>query len=192
MRYRYWKAIVLSLVIVGVCRAQQVTGDLLVNLTDSSGSAVPAATLTLTQNSTSLKFVTTSDDLGNALYPQLQPGIYTLSVSKPGFQPQSIKDILIQVGHQRWLAYGDGDSLRRPGDTAERGERLGRPGDLAEADRRSAAQRPEFHSAGAAIIRRCSAGHRRLARHQLDRTRRHDAFSRGPARVQRQLPGERD
>jgi Carboxypeptidase regulatory-like domain len=100
MQYRYWKAIVLSLVIVGVCRAQQVTGDLLVNLTDSSGSAVPAATLTLTQNSTSLKFVTTSDELGNALYPQLQPGIYTLSVSKQGFQPHSVKDILIQVGQR--------------------------------------------------------------------------------------------
>jgi Carboxypeptidase regulatory-like domain/TonB dependent receptor len=100
MQYRYWKAIVLSLVLVGICRAQQVTGDLLVNIADSSGSTVPAATLTLTQNSTSLKFVATSDELGNALYPQLQPGIYTLSVSKTGFQPHSVKDILIQVGQR--------------------------------------------------------------------------------------------
>jgi hypothetical protein len=100
MHYRYWKAIVLSLVVVGVCLAQQVTGDLLVNLTDSSGSIVPAATLTLTQSGTSLKFVATSDELGNALYPQLQPGIYTLSISKPGFQPHSVKDILIQVGQR--------------------------------------------------------------------------------------------
>ncbi len=97
---RYWTAIFLSIVVVGVCRAQQVTGDLLVNLTDSSGSVVPAATLTLTQINTSLKFVTASDDLGNALYPQLQPGIYTLSVSKPGFQPHSVQDILIQVGQR--------------------------------------------------------------------------------------------
>ena len=45
MQHRYWKAIVLSLVVVVVCRAQQVTGDLLISITDSSGSAVPAATL---------------------------------------------------------------------------------------------------------------------------------------------------
>jgi Carboxypeptidase regulatory-like domain len=97
---RYWAAIFLSIVVVGVCRAQQVTGDLLVNLTDSSGSVVPAATLTLTQINTSLKFVATSDELGNALYPQLQPGIYTLSVSKTGFQPHSVQDIRIQVGQR--------------------------------------------------------------------------------------------
>jgi hypothetical protein len=100
MQRRCLKAVVLSFVIVGLCRAQQVTGDLLVNITDSSGSIVPAATLTLTQSSTSLKFVATSDELGNALYPQLQPGIYTLSVSKTGFQPHSVKDILIQVGQR--------------------------------------------------------------------------------------------
>ncbi|MBO0800550.1 MAG: hypothetical protein J2P31_17155, partial [Blastocatellia bacterium] len=69
MQFRYWKAIVLSLVLIGVCQAQQVTGDLLVNITDSGGSVVPGATLTLTQNSTSLKSVATSNELGNALYP---------------------------------------------------------------------------------------------------------------------------
>jgi Carboxypeptidase regulatory-like domain/TonB dependent receptor len=100
MHRRCLKAVVLSFVIVVVCQAQQVTGDLLVNITDSSGSIVPAATLTLTQTGTSLKFVATSDELGNALYPQLQPGIYTLSVSKTGFQPHSVKDILIQVGQR--------------------------------------------------------------------------------------------
>jgi hypothetical protein len=100
MHRRCLKAVVLSFVVVGLCRAQQVTGDLLVNITDSGGSVVPAATLTLTQSSTSLKFVATSDELGNALYPQLQPGIYTLSVSKTGFQPHSVKDILIQVGQR--------------------------------------------------------------------------------------------
>jgi len=77
-----------------------VTGDLLINITDSGGSVVPAATLTLTQISTSLKFVTTSDELGNALYPQLQPGTYTLSISKSGFQPHSVENILIQVGQR--------------------------------------------------------------------------------------------
>ncbi|HEY6400157.1 MAG TPA: TonB-dependent receptor, partial [Blastocatellia bacterium] len=100
MRYRCWKAIILSLLFVVVCRAQQVTGGLLVNIIDSSGSIVPGAALTLTQNATGLKLVATSDELGNALYPQLQPGTYTLSVSKPGFQPQSVKDILIQVGQR--------------------------------------------------------------------------------------------
>src|SRR5919108_4268059 len=94
------RAIVLSLILVAVCRAQQVTGDLLVNITDSSGSIVPAATLTLTQTGTGLKFVAASDELGNALYPQLQPGNYTLSVSKTGFQSHTVQDILIQVGQR--------------------------------------------------------------------------------------------
>jgi carboxypeptidase family protein len=100
MHHRCWKAIVLSLMFIAVCRAQQVTGDLLVNITDSSGSIVPAATLTLMQTGTGLKFVATSDELGNALYPQLQPGNYTLSVSKTGFQPHTVQDILIQVGQR--------------------------------------------------------------------------------------------
>ncbi len=66
--------------------AQGITGTITGTVTDPSGAAVPAATVTVRQVSTnSVHVVTTSDD-GSFTATQLPPGDYTVEVEHQGFQ----------------------------------------------------------------------------------------------------------
>ena len=63
----------------------QISGDLLVQVTDPSGATVPNATVTLTSRDTgSVRTITTGGD-GTARFAQLNIGSYTIRVETPGF-----------------------------------------------------------------------------------------------------------
>src|SRR5260370_42677409 len=66
--------------------AQTFRGTILGSVTDSSGSAVPGATVTIKNMDTGLvRTVTTSDD-GSYAAPDLPIGHYSFSVEKEGFK----------------------------------------------------------------------------------------------------------
>ncbi len=80
--------------------AQSISGDLVVQVNDSSTAAVAGAKLTLIEIETKVRQESITDSQGTALLAQLKPGLYQLEVSMSGFQPQVIKDIRIQVGQR--------------------------------------------------------------------------------------------
>jgi hypothetical protein len=59
---------------------QTISGDLVVNVYDSSGAVVTGAKLLFDEVETRVKQESVTDSLGIALLPQLKPGLYRLSV----------------------------------------------------------------------------------------------------------------
>jgi outer membrane receptor protein involved in Fe transport len=81
--------------------AQTFRGTILGSVTDSSGAAVPGATVTIKNTDTGLvRTVTTSDD-GSYAAPELPIGTYTVSVEKTGFKLGVVTGIKVEVSSER-------------------------------------------------------------------------------------------
>ncbi|MGH9647193.1 MAG: carboxypeptidase-like regulatory domain-containing protein, partial [Bryobacteraceae bacterium] len=78
--------------------AQTVTGTILGTVLDESGSAVPNAAITITNQDTGVVRNTASN--GDGLYnvPSLLPGKYSVTATAPGFSQSQVKDIALAVG----------------------------------------------------------------------------------------------
>lgn len=73
----------------------QITG----NVTDQSGSAVPDATVTVTNIGTGEKRTVMTSGDGNYSIPNLSVGAYTVSVTKSGFKETSISNVSVNVAN---------------------------------------------------------------------------------------------
>ena len=69
-------------------------------VTDSSGASVPAATVTVTNQDTSVKTTVASDTAGNYSTPPLVLGTYTVQVEKGGFKTFVRSGIILTSGSQ--------------------------------------------------------------------------------------------
>ena len=182
---------ILMLAMWGPANAQTISGDLVVNVYDASGAVVTAANLVLTEVATKLKQESATDSLGNALFPQLKPGLYHLSVSASGFQKKEVTDIRIQVGQRARVDVEMPVGQVTESVTvsaaashfAQQRKRRDRSGAGAAGYRQLASERPQLHSARDTHLGRRAHRYRNLPRDQLDRTQRHDAFDRRRARV---------
>src|SRR4051812_48622950 len=65
--------------------AQQETGSITGQVTDPSGGAVPGARVTVKNGATGASFVVATDPAGFYSDPRVAPGMYTISVTAPGF-----------------------------------------------------------------------------------------------------------
>src|SRR5215831_17171263 len=65
--------------------AQQETASITGQVTDPSGGAVPRVRVTIKNGATGASFVVTTDAAGFYSDPHVAPGMYTISVSAPGF-----------------------------------------------------------------------------------------------------------
>src|SRR5260370_41241462 len=75
----------------------QISGDLLIQVTDSSGATVPNATVALTNKETgSTRTITTGSD-GTARFSQLDGCSYTVKVETAGFT-QSVTSAAVSSG----------------------------------------------------------------------------------------------
>jgi hypothetical protein len=71
-------------------------------VTDSSGAAIPGATVTLKNATTGLKFSTTTDAIGTYRFSQIPPGqAYEAVFAAKGFADLDIKDIYLTVANVR-------------------------------------------------------------------------------------------
>ena len=94
--------------------AQTFRGTILGSVTDSSGAAVPGATVTIKNADTGLvRTVTTSDD-GNYSAPELPIGNYSVSVEKAGFKLGVVSGIKVEVSSERRV-----DVTLQPGQLAQ-------------------------------------------------------------------------
>jgi Carboxypeptidase regulatory-like domain len=96
------KRVVLGLVValcllpVGLA-AQAVTGTILGTVTDTSGAAVPGATVTLTNQGTGLTRTIVTDQAGEYTAPSLPTGKYKIVAELPGFKTATLSDIELTV-----------------------------------------------------------------------------------------------
>ena len=87
-------------------RCQLSTGDILGNINDPSGAALPGATIVLTNTQTQERHTVTSDQAGEYVFTLLQPGQYSIEVSANGFKPSKVSDITLSAGDRRRVAVG--------------------------------------------------------------------------------------
>src|SRR6516165_5662494 len=74
-----------------------VNGSISGNVTDNTGAAVPAVTLTLTNLDTSAKLRAQTDSAGAYEFLNLPPGRYGLEAEKTGFQRLTRQPLIIEV-----------------------------------------------------------------------------------------------
>src|SRR5262245_7793851 len=88
------------LVLVAICitaNAQSI-GTIGGRITDSSGAAIPGATVTATNTATSVSRETITNELGIYSLLSLQPGTYDVKVELAGFAPQQSKGLNVLTG----------------------------------------------------------------------------------------------
>ncbi|MDR3792322.1 MAG: carboxypeptidase-like regulatory domain-containing protein [Terracidiphilus sp.] len=70
-------------------------------VTDPTGAVVPDATVTATNQATTVKYPTQTTSSGDWVLPYLPPGTYTVTVEKNGFKSQMVKDIALSTSQKR-------------------------------------------------------------------------------------------
>ena len=69
-------------------------------LTDQSGAVIANATITITNDATSISQTTTSDERGQYLLGGLRPAVYTIKAQVAGFRVSEKKNVVLQVDQQ--------------------------------------------------------------------------------------------
>jgi hypothetical protein len=77
--------------------AQVLYGSLVGTVTDSSGLAVPGATVKITQTQTNQSRETTTNEAGGYTFSNVAAGTYQVDVTLPGFQPSRTSDVTVRV-----------------------------------------------------------------------------------------------
>ncbi len=77
--------------------AQAVRGTLLGNIADSSGSAVPGATITVTDQGTNISSTTVTNQDGYFTFPNLKDGIYRVEAELAGFKKVVRENVRVDV-----------------------------------------------------------------------------------------------
>src|SRR5260370_17007477 len=84
--------------------AQTATSVIFGTVTDASGSAVPNVPVTATAVATGVSARVTTNESGNYVFPNLQPGTYTVSCEAAGFRKAEVTNVLVE-GNQRRRLY---------------------------------------------------------------------------------------
>ncbi len=100
---RPWRLAVWLLAALGLSAgipiaAQSGRGTLSGTVADSTGAIIPRAPLKLTETSTGSRYDAVSSGQGLFTFPELQPGVYTLTVSFAGFESFTQNGITVTVG----------------------------------------------------------------------------------------------
>src|SRR5882672_710563 len=77
--------------------AQRSTASVAGSIVDASESAVPGAKVVVRNLATGVERTVESNDLGYYVVPALPTGPYSVTVSKEGFQTQSVPELTLEV-----------------------------------------------------------------------------------------------
>src|SRR5579862_6057499 len=80
------------------CFAQFETADVLGTVRDPQGSAIPKATVTLTNEGTGIEVKTTTDESGNFLFAPVKVGRYSITAAASGFSKAVAAGVVVDVG----------------------------------------------------------------------------------------------
>ena len=121
-----WLLLILTACVVSSglpAMGQSTFGSIVGTVKDQSGSVVPGATVTLVNVGSSSKHTTTSSASGNYEFPNLDAGIYQVSIQASGFKDADLRPPGVagaryaahrcQPGHWRGVTNGRGASCGR-------------------------------------------------------------------------------
>jgi outer membrane receptor protein involved in Fe transport len=97
--------VLLILFSIGPAHAQTVGASLRGTITDSSGGALPGATVTILNTGTGASRELQTDSAGRYTAPILPPGDYDIHVTLTGFQPQARRGLRLAVGQDAALDF---------------------------------------------------------------------------------------
>src|SRR5882672_4075056 len=83
--------------------AQVSFGRLAGTVFDNSGAVLPGVTVTLSNEERGQTQTTTTADTGAFVFPQVQPGLYTVTMTLSGFRTAQFSQVEIHVGVERSL-----------------------------------------------------------------------------------------
>src|ERR1700688_1197254 len=92
------------LVVICLCTAMPAwaqstsTGSVAGSVTDQSGAVVPGATVTLTDKATNSGRTTNTNSAGRYFFVDVNPGIYSISITKSGFATTRTENQQVKVG----------------------------------------------------------------------------------------------
>src|SRR5262245_47922082 len=90
-------SLALCLALAATTFGQAVYGSVFGTVTDSSGAAVPNATVTITNTGTNVSETTKTNESGNYTQTRLIPGTYRVKVEAPNFKSAVIESIVVNV-----------------------------------------------------------------------------------------------
>jgi len=76
------------------------TGTVSGTVTDTSGAAVPGATVSLIDAATASARNVTTSDTGAYVIPYVNPGTFNIKVSKQGFKTTVVTNQVVEIGRQ--------------------------------------------------------------------------------------------
>ena len=120
-----WLWLVALLLVCSPALAQVATGDVLGNITDSTGAAIPNAAVRIENIGTHQVRREVSGSSGAYTFSQLQPGTYTLSVTAAGFRTFLNPGLVLVAGDRARI-----DALLSVGGSAETVEVTSQPSAL--------------------------------------------------------------
>jgi hypothetical protein len=77
--------------------AQAISGDLVGNVQDATGAALPGITVTATNSATNVKMTGVSNSTGDYRIANLIPGTYDVSASATGFATATLKGVAVEL-----------------------------------------------------------------------------------------------
>ena len=89
---------IVCFLMAAVAYGQFETAEVLGTVRDATGSAVPGATVTLTNQDTSIEVQTKTDGSGDFTFPNVKIGRYTVTAEASGFSKAVASDIRVDVG----------------------------------------------------------------------------------------------
>jgi hypothetical protein len=96
---------ILVLAFAGGAPAQTTSGLITGTVTDSTGAVIPDARVILNNQATGVQRQAATDASGYYSVPELQPGIYHVSVSKQGFATEELANVHLEVNQSEALNF---------------------------------------------------------------------------------------
>jgi Carboxypeptidase regulatory-like domain len=99
---RHLKLLGFSLVLLTTATAfaQSTAGSMSGSVVDAQGQVVPGANVTITNENTAEARTTVSNEIGEYVFPTLQPGPYTVRAELQGFKPFEIKNNVVLANNR--------------------------------------------------------------------------------------------
>src|SRR5215510_4475680 len=81
----------------GSAFSQAVNATLLGSVTDIAGGIIAGAKITITETNTGVSKNGFTNASGNYTFPDLQPGVYSVTAEHPGFKKETRRDLTVNV-----------------------------------------------------------------------------------------------
>ena len=95
----------------------ETTSAIVGEVRDATSAVVPGATVTITNHETGLRRTAQADDAGRFNFPQLKPGVYSVRVEAPGFEPLQNDNVVSGLGQKQRVDFTL--KVARSGETVE-------------------------------------------------------------------------